>query len=222
MRRIPLVRLFAALLLAVLVLLPAGNAHAVAPQDFPATAPAEHVLDGADVLSRATNGELSKRFAQLEQEHINANLVTLRRLDYGLDLDGFAEELMQRWQGADDGSLLMVIETSSNSASIQADQRVQKLLPQSLLASTADTTMDRPLRDGGRYRQAVLDGLGRLETVLGGAEDPGPPLVAETQVVVSNVPTQEETAESKAWVWITVLMVLGTLVPMATWWVFSR
>ena len=82
--------------------------------------------------------------------------------------------------------------------------------------------MDRPLRDGGRYRQAVLDGLGRLETVLGGAEDPGPPLVAETQVVVSNVPTQEETAESKAWVWITVLMVLGTLVPMATWWVFSR
>lgn len=180
------------------------------------------MLDGADVLSRATNGELSKRFAQLEQEHINANLVTLRRLDYGLDLDGFAEELMQRWQGADDGSLLMVIETSSNSASIQADQRVQKLLPQSLLASTADTTMDRPLRDGGRYRQAVLDGLGRLETVLGGAEDPGPPLVAETQVVVSNVPTQEETAESKAWVWITVLMVLGTLVPMATWWVFSR
>jgi uncharacterized protein len=36
------------------------------------------------------------------------------------------------------------------------------------------------------------------------------------------VPTKEETAESKAWVWITVLMVLGTLVPMATWWVFSR
>ena len=148
--------------------------------------------------------------------------MTLRRLDYGIDLDGFAEELMQRWQGADDGSLLMVIETSSNSASIQADQRVQKLLPQSLLENTAETTMDRPLRDGGRYRQAVLDGLTRLETVLGGAEDPGPPLVAETQVVVSNVPTQEETAESKAWVWITVLMVLGTLVPMATWWVFSR
>ena len=222
MRRFPLIRLFAALLLAVLVLLPCGSAHAVAPQDFPATAPAEHVLDGADVLSRATNGELSKRFALLEEEHINANLVTLRRLDYGIDLDGFAEELMQRWQGADDGSLLMVIETSSNSASIQADQRVQKLLPQSLLENTAETTMDRPLRDGGRYRQAVLDGLTRLETVLGGAEDPGPPLVTETQVVVSNVPTQEETAESKAWVWITVLMVLGTLVPMATWWVFSR
>lgn len=222
MRRFPLVRLFAALLLAVLVLLPCGAAQAVAPQDFPATAPAEHVLDSAEVLSRATNGELSKRFAQLEEQHINANLVTLRRLDYGIDLDGFAEELLQRWQGADDGSLLVVIETSSNAASIRADERVQKLLPLSLLASTAETTMDRPLRDGGRYRQAVLDGLTRLETVLGGAEDPGPPLVAETHVVVSNVPTQEETAESKAWVWITVLMVLGTLVPMATWWVFSR
>lgn len=82
--------------------------------------------------------------------------------------------------------------------------------------------MALPLRDGDRYRQAVVDGLTRLETVLAGGEDPGPPLLAETQVVVSNVPTKEETAESKAWVWITVLMVLGTLVPMATWWVFSR
>ena len=82
--------------------------------------------------------------------------------------------------------------------------------------------MALPLRDGDRYRQAVNDGLSRLETVLAGGEDPGPPQITETQQLVSNVPTKEETAESNAWVWISVLMVLGTLIPMATWWVFSR
>ena len=148
--------------------------------------------------------------------------MTLRRLDYGVDLDGFANDLLQRWLAGDDGSLLVVVETATNSAAIKADAGVQQRLPESLLESTAEETMALPLRDGDRYRQAVVDGLTRLETVLAGGEDPGPPLVAETQVLVSNVPTKEETAESKAWVWITVLMVLGTLVPMATWWVFSR
>ncbi len=215
-------RVLLALVLSLALLVPAGSALAVAPQDFPAQAPENHLVDGADVLSRATNGELSKRLERLEQDHINANLVTLRRLDYGVDLDGFASDLLQRWHAGDDGSLLLVVETATNSAAIKADAGVQQRLPESLLESTAEETMALPLRDGDRYRQAVVDGLIRLETVLAGGEDPGPPLLAETQVVVSNVPTKEETAESKAWVWITVLMVLGTLVPMATWWVFSR
>lgn len=215
-------RVLLALVLSLALLVPAGSALAVAPQDFPAQAPENHLVDGADVLSRATNGELSKRLERLEQDHINANLVTLRRLDYGVDLDGFASDLLKRWHADDDGSLLLVVETATNSAAIKADAGVQQRLPESLLESTAEETMALPLRDGDRYRQAVVDGLTRLETVLAGGEDPGPPLLAETQVVVSNVPTKEETAESKAWVWITVLMVLGTLVPMATWWVFSR
>jgi uncharacterized protein len=215
-------RVLLALVLSLALLVPAGSALAVAAQDFPAQAPENHLVDGADVLSRATNGELSKRLERLEQDHINANLVTLRRLDYGVDLDGFANDLLQRWLAGDDGSLLVVVETATNSAAIKADAGVQQRLPESLLESTAEETMALPLRDGDRYRQAVVDGLTRLETVLAGGEDPGPPLVAETQVLVSNVPTKEETAESKAWVWITVLMVLGTLVPMATWWVFSR
>ena len=215
-------RLLLALLLSIVLLMPAGSAIAIAAQDFPVQAPDTHLIDGGEVLSRATNGELSKRLERLEQDHINANLVTLRRLDYGIDLDGFTEQLLQRWTGSDDGSLLLVVETATNSAAIKADSNVLQRLPESLLVSTADETMALPLRDGDRYRQAVNDGLSRLETVLAGGEDPGPPQIAETQQLVSNVPTKEETAESNAWVWISVLMVLGTLIPMATWWVFSR
>ena len=38
----------------------------------------------------------------------------------------------------------------------------------------------------------------------------------------TNIPTQEETESSNATTWIVVLLVLGTIIPMATWWVFSR
>jgi uncharacterized protein len=58
--------------------------------------------------------------------------------------------------------------------------------------------------------------------VLRGGEDPGEPAVSEEAVVVSNVPSREETAESNGFTWVVVLLVVGTVVPMLTWWVFSR
>ena len=82
--------------------------------------------------------------------------------------------------------------------------------------------MATPLRDGDRYRQASLDGLNRLSTVLEGGEDPGPPEEMVRTTLPTNVPTQAETEESNAFTWVIVLLVVGTIVPMATWWVFSR
>ena len=63
-------RLFPLLLLVVSLVLPATPALAVAPQDFPAAPPEGHVLDSADVLSRASTGELGSRLASLESDHI--------------------------------------------------------------------------------------------------------------------------------------------------------
>jgi uncharacterized protein len=95
-------------------------------------------------------------------------------------------------------------------------------LPNSLLSSTAISTMGLPLREGARYRQASLDALSRLSTVLNGEEDPGPPQLLERMPMETNIPTKEETASSNAFLWVVVLLVVGTLVPMITWWVFSR
>ena len=216
-------QLFALILLLVSLALPAMPAFAVAPVDFPAAPPEGHVLDSADVLSRASTGELGSRLASLGDDHINANLVTVKRLDYNVDLDSFATELLSRWHtSSDDSDLLIAIDTGANAARIAADSTLLQRLPNSLLDSTAEDTMSVALRDGGRYRQATIDGLVRLETVLAGQEDPGPPELVEQVAVVSNVPTKEETEESNALIWVAVLLVLGTLVPMATWWVFSR
>lgn len=214
---------FAGLIVVVLLLAP--PALAVAPNDFSPLRPAAQVVDDADVLSRSSRSELDRRLLEFGGDRLDARLVTLRRLDYGFSLDAFGEELIQRWSSTEDSAtplLLLLIETQNKRAAVVADPSVIAQLPQPLLTSTGRTTMAMPLRDGDRYRQASMDGLTRLSTVLNGGEDPGPPEDIVRTALPTNIPTQAETQESDATTWVIVLLVLGTIIPMATWWVFSR
>lgn len=208
--------------LLVLLLALALPAYAVGIDDYPLLPSTEKVSDGADVLSRAAIAELQRRLEVFGDARVDARVITLRRLDYDLTLQELADQLLERWQSEDNEQLLVLIETGTNSVSIQASSEVRSLLPEELLISTAETTMAYPLRDGGRYRQALIDGIDRLGVVLAGGDDPGPPVVVEPALIASNIPSVEETANSNAFSWVVVLLVVGTLVPMATWWVFSR
>ncbi len=208
--------------LLVLLLALALPAYAVGVEDYPLLPSTEKVSDGADVLSRAAIAELQRRLEVFGDARVDARVITLRRLDYDLSLQELADQLLERWQSEANEQLLILIETGTNSVSIQASSEVRSLLPEELLISTAETTMAYPLRDGGRYRQALIDGIDRLGVVLAGGDDPGPPVVVEPALIASNIPSVEETANSNAFSWVIVLLVVGTLVPMATWWVFSR
>ena len=203
---------------------PAG--FALSPQDLPAQPPEEAVLDSADVLSRAGKNEIETRLNQLESSKVDARVITLRKLDYGLSLTGFGEELVERWSNNDNRSerplLLFLEETQNKQAAVVISAELSDQLPDALLRSTARTTMSQPMRDGERFRQASLDGIDRIAVVLDGGEDPGPPIEIERTTIPTNVPTVEETRESNAFTWVIVLLVVGTIVPMATWWVFSR
>ena len=207
------------------LLLAVPAAVAVSAQDFPLSLPEEVVLDSGDVLSRASRNEISKRLQELDQFHVDARLVTLRRLDYGLSLSAFGDELLDRWSEesnlTDRPLLIFLEETQSKQATIVAAKELLDQLPESLLRSTGRTTMSQPLRDGDRFRQATLDGVSRIEIVLNGGEDPGPPVQLELASNSTNIPTAEETEESNAFTWVVVLLVVGTIVPMATWWIFS-
>ncbi|NDF61383.1 MAG: TPM domain-containing protein [Synechococcaceae bacterium WBB_3_034] len=204
-----------------MVLAPAAWATGLA--DFTNQPPASHVVDTADLLSRAANTELDKRLEAFGGSDLDARLVTLRRLDYGLSLDGLGQGLLQRWStpGGPD-QLLLLIESQNNSAAVVASEGLAQRLPADVLSSTAISTMGLPLREGARYRQASLDALDRLGAVLQGEADPGPPQLQERLPIETNIPTREETASSNALLWVVVLLVVGTLVPMITWWVFSR
>ena len=178
------------------------------------------------MLSRAGKNEIESRLNQLASSKVDARVITLRRLDYGLSLTAFGEELVERWTDADNSTnqplLLFLEETQNKQAAVVVSSELSDQLPDSLLRSTGRTTMSQPMRNGDRFRQATLDGIDRIEVVLNGGEDPGPPVEVERTTMPTNVPTVEETRESNAFTWVIVLLVVGTIVPMATWWVFSR
>lgn len=204
-------------------------AQALSPADFPSQAPATHVLDGAHVLSRASSQEIERVLESLSDERVDAKVITIAKLDYGLSLEQLGEDLLNRWASpaADQGGdgvprLLLLIDAQTRATAVVASKGLEGRLPGDLLASTAETTMAIPLRSADRYRQATLDALTRLSTVLQGGEDPGEPAVEEAPTVARNIPSKEETESSHAFTWVVVLLVIGTVVPMATWWVFSR
>jgi uncharacterized protein len=201
----------------------APRAWATGVADFPVQAPSAHVVDSADLLSRAASTELDRRLETFGGSDLDARLVTLRRLDYGLSLDALGQGLLERWAPTQQSNqLILLIESQNNSAAVVASQGLEPRLSQELLSSTAISTMGLPLREGARYRQASLDALDRLGAVLQGDADPGPPQLQERLPIETNIPTKEETASSNALLWVVVLLVVGTLVPMITWWVFSR
>jgi uncharacterized protein len=212
------------LLALVLLLAPLAPAWALSLTDLPAEPPTARVLDTADVLSISSRTDIERQLAQFGEERVDARLVTVGRLDYGLTLPDLSRQLLERWSSAPGGDarLLILIDSQTKSAAIAASPALERQLPADLLRSTARSTMAQPLREGNRYRQASLEALERLSVVLRGGEDPGEPAVAESAVVATNIPTREETASSNAFTWVVVLLVVGTIVPMLTWWVFSR
>lgn len=213
--------LLGAALALLLWLVPISAASALSLVDLPAEPPSNRVLDQADVLSRASRAELEKRLEALQADHVDARWVSVTRLDYGLSLQELGNQLLERWSG-EQPQLLLLVDSQTKSAAVLASPSLERQLPATLLRSTARTTMALPLREGNRYRQAGLDALERLQAVLDGGEDPGEPLIDLAPVAASNIPTREETASSNAFTWVVVLLVVGSVVPMATWWFFSR
>ena len=217
-------RLLTSLLGAALCLFLAVPASfAISPSALGSTLPDEVVIDEAEVFSRASRAELEAKLKSFSDDRVDARLITVRRLDYGFSLSAFGDELLKTWNSPSGNPLLlMLIETQNKRAALIADDELQTQLPASLLTSTARTTMTIPLREGDRYRQASIDGLNRLGTVLSGGDDPGPPEVIERVTLPTNIPTRADTESSNATTWVIVLLILGTIIPMATWWVFSR
>lgn len=222
---IPLGWLWATLLAVLLPVLPAA---ALSLNDFPAAPPTAHVLDMADVLSRSSSAEIDKQLQDLGNDRVDARLITVSHLDYGLELSQLGADLLDRWSpaanagGEPNPQLLLLIDTQNKGTAIVASPDLQRQLPAALLESTARSTMAQPLREADRYRQASLDAISRLRTVLQGGEDPGEPMEAEVAVPVSNIPTVEETRQGNGLTLVVVLLVIGSVVPMVTWWVFSR
>lgn len=183
------------------------------------------VIDKSEVISRLNEGTLNNRLEELAKNTGNeVRMVTIRRLDYGETADSFAKGLFKTWYPtpeAQANQTLLVIDTLTNTTGIVTGETVKSIMSDEIAQSVASETVMLPLREDNKYNQAFLDASIRLAAVLSGETDPGPPVMEETVQVASTFTSAEETDTKNSTIWVVVLLVVATIVPMATYWFYQ-
>lgn len=183
------------------------------------------VIDKAEVLSRLNEGKLSKTLEDLAKKTGNeVRMVTIHRLDYGETPESFTKALFEKWfptPQAQANQILLVIDTLTNGTAIQTGEAVKSIMPDDIASSVASETVVVPLRDGNKYNQGLLDASDRIVAVLSGQPDPGPPVVAQNVQVEGTFKSAEETDTKNSTIWVVAILIIATVVPMATYFFYQ-
>lgn len=205
----------------------AAPAYATGVYEMPIVSAGEPtwVIDKSEVISRLNEGTLNKRLEELAKNTGNeVRMVTIRRLDFGETADSFTKALFQTWYPtpeAQANQTLLVIDTLTNTTGIVTGETVKSIMPDEIAQSVASETVMVPLREDNKYNQAFLDASVRLATVLSGEPDPGPPVVEDKVQVAGTFTSAEETDTKNSTIWVVVLLIVATVVPMATYWFYQ-
>jgi uncharacterized protein len=200
-------------------------AHATGAIDIPklkADTPT-WVVDQGEVLSRVTEAALNKTFSDLAQQTgYQVRVITIHRLDYGETPASLAQKILERWfpepaSQAKQGVLL--VDTVTNGVALQTGSDIQSVLSATVAQSIVADNLGIPLRES-KYNQAIQGASNRLVAVLTGQPDPGAPQIVETGSVEGNFAKAEDTDRGSATLWVVGLLVVATVVPMATYYFY--
>jgi uncharacterized protein len=197
------------------------KAHATGIYDLPVINAGEAVwvIDQANTISRATQSKLNNTLGDLAAKTGNeVRMVAIRRLDYGETMDTFIDGLFDIWFATPDqkaNQTLVVIDTLTNKSAIRTGKAVAEILPSEISESIVSETISLALKNL-QYNQAFLNASDRLVAVLSGQEDPGPPQIKEVNVE-GTFASAEETDDRSATIWVVVLLVVATIIPMLTY-----
>jgi uncharacterized protein len=189
--------------------------------DLPIVSAGESVwiIDQAEVLSKATEGQLNNTLANLAQNTgYEVRMVTIRRLDYGQTIEGLVNELFTTWfptSPEQANQTLIVLDSLTNKAALRTGEQVQQLLPLETANSITEETILFDLKEL-QYNQALSSASDRLVAILSGEEDPGPPQLQEMNIE-GTYATAEETNDRSATIWVIVLLIVATVIPMVTY-----
>ena len=179
------------------------------------------VVDQAKEISLTNQRKLSSTWQQLARETgQEVRMVAIRRLDYGETIDSFADEVFTSWYPnaeAKASQTLLVMDTLTNTVAIRTGENAQKLVNKDIANSIVEETVGYNLRNGNKYNQAFLDASDRLVAVLSGEVDPGPPVITDDIQVEGTFTKAEDTDAGSATVWVIVLLLLATVIPMVTY-----
>lgn len=196
-------------------------AWATSVDDFPVPDSNTWVIDQAEAISRANEGKLSTNLANLAKNTGNeVRIVVLRRLDYGENIASFSDELFETWFPTPEtqtNQTLVVLDTLTNNATLRRGENVQSLLDDAKVNSILEETIQVNLKQGDKYNQAILETGDRLVAILAQEADPGPTQIAETLKIEGTFTEAEDTKKGSATLWVIGLLVLATIIPMATY-----
>ena len=197
-------------------------AKATGVYDLPILSPGSPtwVIDQAEVISRVNEGALGNALANLAKKTGNeVRMIAIRRLDYDQTIDSFSDALFNKWFPTPEdrsNQTIVVMDTLTNNVAMRTGEAVQETLPNDIAESIVEETIQGALREGSLYNKAFLEAKTRLVAVLSGEVDPGPPAVKEINVE-GTFATAEETDDRSATIWVVVLLLLATAIPMATY-----
>jgi uncharacterized protein len=181
------------------------------------------VIDEANIISRINEGKIADRLGNLATATENeVRFVTIHHFDYGETIQTFTDKLFERWYPtpADQvNQTLLVLDEVTKTVGIHVGDQSAELLHPDIATSVAQETVLFPLLEGDKYNQAFLAASERLVAVLSGNADPGPPAFDDSFDSESTFASAEETAENRgnSTVLLIVLLVLATVIPMATY-----
>ncbi len=213
-----LITFLGALLLAFTVMLPVG---ALEIADIPDLPPDDRtwVVDFADIISSATEGEISRKLDQIETATGKAvRFITVPRIDFGQPAQEFLEEIFAKWfpdRGKDQA--LVLIAAEDHRTAWQAGDGVKSVITPAVFESLVNETMLPPVQSA-RFNQAIRDGAKRLLAILAGEPDPGPPVVVAQVEPTPAAPVDPKTSTT----WVLVLLAGATIVPMVTYFLMQR
>ncbi|EAZ92263.1 hypothetical protein CY0110_25171 [Crocosphaera chwakensis CCY0110] len=196
-------------------------ANATGVYDLPVLSPGSDtwVVDQADAISFANENRLNGQFKKLANNTGNeVRLIAIRRLDYGLTMEDLADGIFDQWYPTPEeqaNQVILVVDTLTNKTALRQGDNTESLLTDEIATSVVKETVAVPLRSA-KYNEAFLEAGDRLVAVLSGNPDPGPPEVQGINIE-STFTSAEDTDDTSATIWVVVLMVLATVIPMATY-----
>ncbi|OKH19720.1 photosystem II repair protein Psb32 [[Limnothrix rosea] IAM M-220] len=201
-------------------------AQATGVYDVPYSTPDQPIwlVDQAEAISRANDGRLNRELETLaEKTGKGLHFVAIRRLDYGQTIEEFAEKVFAKWfPTAADGSdeMVIAVDVLTNNVAIALGENLKEKFPEETIKSITEKTVGYPLRKSA-YNQALLEAEERVSAIFAGEADPGPPQIAEINIE-STFTKAEDTKTTSSTIWLIVLLVLATAIPMGTYWWYVR
>jgi uncharacterized membrane protein YgcG len=162
-----------------------------------------YVYDDGALLSRSSAGGLQARLPEIERKTgFRINVITLRKLIVSDDAFQFADNLIETWYPTaelGDKKAVLVIVRNSKEGGLVGGPAFSKAVPSDLVESIATDNLGKLLTQE-KFNQAIESTVDRLEAVLTGQPDPGPPKLLfanEATKQSQTYKTKEETDEKR-------------------------